>query len=42
MANYNEGFDGRSALEVIACGDIGTLRETCVAAREHGAPDDHR
>ncbi|MCE8044535.1 hypothetical protein HOP60_20940 [Halomonas daqingensis] len=28
MANYNEGFDGRSALEVIACGDIGTLRET--------------
>ncbi|WP_232090224.1 hypothetical protein [Billgrantia diversa] len=28
MPNYNEGFDGRSALEVIACGDIGTLRET--------------
>src|SRR5690554_6442934 len=28
MANYNEGFDGRSPLEVIATGDIGTLRET--------------
>ncbi|WP_163559852.1 hypothetical protein [Halomonas sp. NO4] len=28
MANDNEGFDGRSALEVIACGDLGTLRET--------------
>ena len=28
MADYNKGFDGRSPLEVIACGDIGTLRET--------------
>ncbi|MCE8004405.1 hypothetical protein [Billgrantia ethanolica] len=28
MPNYNEGFDGRSALEVIAAGDIGALRET--------------
>ncbi|QOR37966.1 hypothetical protein HNO52_05180 [Billgrantia diversa] len=28
MPNFNKGSDGRSALEVIACGDIGTLRET--------------
>ena len=28
MANDNEGFEGRSPLEVIACGDMGTLRET--------------
>ncbi len=27
MPNYNEGFDGQSPLEVIACGDIGKLRE---------------
>lgn len=28
MANHNEGFNGRSPLEVIACGDIASLRET--------------
>ncbi|APX91769.1 hypothetical protein BWR19_01760 [Halomonas sp. 1513] len=28
MTNYNEGFNGRSPLEVIACGSISTLRET--------------
>lgn len=28
MANYNEGFDGQSALEVIAGGDLASLRET--------------
>ncbi|AMD01551.1 hypothetical protein [Halomonas chromatireducens] len=27
-ANDNDGFDGRSPLQDIACGDIGTLRET--------------
>ncbi|MGM0785972.1 MAG: hypothetical protein ACQEUM_17900 [Pseudomonadota bacterium] len=28
MPNHNPGFDGRSPLAVIACGDLGTLRET--------------